>query len=230
VGAPPLNPINSAHARALAKRAAINRAHGSLLEVIKGIQIDSRSLLKDLMNQNHDLTVQLQTLLKKSQVVDISYLREASVEATVAIKLTGSLTDLLLPKNIRKINLVQQPHAPNQGHEKAYTGLLVDCRGFLVKPVMAPLILDENGKEVYGSASGSREYAVNPGMARYTRDMTGAKTNPRVAKRPLIVKGIRTAKKGPFDIIISNADAAKIRGTASNLSFLQKCRVIIVMD
>jgi len=46
----------------------------------------------------------------------------------------------------------------------------------------------------------------------------------------LIVKGIGTSRTGRTDIVISNADAAKIKSAASNLSLLQKCKVVIVAD
>jgi hypothetical protein len=67
-------------------------------------------------------------------------------------------------------------------------------------------------------------------MVEYLRDFTAAIASPRVADKPLVVKGIQISKGEPSDIMISHADAAKIRGAASNLSFLQKCKVVVVID
>ena len=111
-----------------------------------------------------------------------------------------------------------------------YTGLIIDARGLDARPAMSPKIVDETGKEVYGSAYVSREFAVQQGMSGYARDLTSAQQNPRVANNPLIVKGLRTQGPGKSDIVISNADAAKILSSSENLSFLQKCRVMIVLD
>jgi hypothetical protein len=95
---------------------------------------------------------------------------------------------------------------------------------------MSPKILDERGKEVYGSAYVSREFAVQQGMAAYAKDLTASQTNPRVTDQPLTVKGLKTKGPGRSDVVISNADADSIRSASENLSFLKKCRVMIVLD
>ena len=95
---------------------------------------------------------------------------------------------------------------------------------------MSPRILDENGKEVYGSMNVDREYAVQQGMSGYARDLTAAQSNPRVTNNPVSVKGVKTEGPGRSDIVISTADAEKIRSASDNLSFLKKCRVMIVLD
>ncbi len=230
VGAPPAKPKNSAQARAVAKRASVAMARRNLLEIINRIQINSRTLIKDFIDKSDIIRKEVSELSKNSHVVNIQYMSNGSVEATVAIELTGYFADLVLPKNIRHITPVKQAQAPNKKVEDVHTGLIVDCRGCRVKRAMAPRIVDEEVNVVYGSAYVSRNYAVEQGMAGYARDLKAAATNPRVGERPLILKGIRAAKTGLSDIVISNADAAKIRGTASNLSFLQQCRVIIVLD
>ena len=111
-----------------------------------------------------------------------------------------------------------------------YTGMVIDARGLQARPAMAPKILDENGKEVYGSMNVVREYDVKQGMSGYARDLTAAQSNPRVTNNPFTVKGLKAEGPGKSDIVISNADAEKVRGTSDNLLFLKKCRVMIVLD
>jgi hypothetical protein len=111
-----------------------------------------------------------------------------------------------------------------------YTGLIVDARGLGVKPAMAPKILNEDGKEVYGSAWISRDYAVREGMVGYLKDPVQAQTNPRVTDKPLMVKALRAAGDARVDMVITNADAAMLHNASENLSMLQKCRVIILVD
>jgi len=95
---------------------------------------------------------------------------------------------------------------------------------------MSPKIMDENGQEVYGSAFVSREYAVQQGMSGYAKDMTAAQSNPRVTNNPLTVNGLKTEGPGNADIVISNADASKLKSSFEHLTFMKKCRVIIVVD
>jgi hypothetical protein len=106
----------------------------------------------------------------------------------------------------------------------------VDARGLGVRPAIAPKIVNEDGKEVYGSAWISRDYAVREGMVGYLKDPIAAQTNPRVTDRPLMVKALRVSGDGRVDLMIANADAAMLHGVSQNLSFLEKCRVIILVD
>jgi hypothetical protein len=142
----------------------------------------------------------------------------------------GPLAELVLPETIVSINPVKQSKAPNDKNSDRNTGLVVDCRGFELKTALAPRIVDEDGKVVYGSVYVSRDYAIKRGMAGYLKDLESALDHPRIGPRPFVFKGLRTAKTGSADIVISNADSARIRGTASNLSLLKRCRVIIILD
>ena len=230
IGAPPAKPINMAQARAMAKRAAVIVARRNLLEIIKGVRIDSMTLIKDFVVKSDIIHNQVEGYLKGSQIVDIAYMSDGSVEATVAMKLRGGLANLILPKSIKSIQPIEKPKAPPREQGEVYSGLVVDSTGFQVKPAMSPKIVDEDGNEVYGSSYVSRDYAISQGMAGYAKDLTAAQTNQRVTNNPLTVKGVRTADTGDSDIVISNADAAKIKGVAENLSFLQQCKVMIVLD
>jgi len=221
---------NQAQARALAKREAIRVARKNLLAIIKRIQINSESVIEDFIVKRDMIIKKVQNLLVDAQVVDIKYMSDGSVEATVDIKLVGPFADIILPRNIRIIEQMQYIRSAHNEGKVSFTGLVVDCRGFSVKPALVPRIIDEDGGEVYSPVYISREYAIKKGIAGYARDLTTAQNNPRVAGRPLIMKGIKTAKTGKSDIVISNADAAKIKGNACHLNFLQKCRVMIVLD
>ena len=114
--------------------------------------------------------------------------------------------------------------------ENIYTGLVIDARGLGVKPAMSPKVLDETGKEVYGSAYVSREFAIQQGMVGYARDLTLAQQNPRVADNPLTVKAIKASGQAKTDIVLSTPDANLIKNAAKNLNFLEKCKVMVVLD
>jgi hypothetical protein len=230
IGAPPPNPTNMAQARAMAKRAAVTVARRNLLEIVQGVRIDSRTVIKDFTVESDTIRSEVQGLLQNSQVVDISYMSDGSVEATVAMKLSGPFAELVLPKSIKTIQPVQQPQTPGETKSPGFTGLVVDGRGLKIKPAMAPRILDEQGTEVYGSTYVSREAAVQQGVAGYAKDLNAAQSNPRVTDKPLVVKAIKASDSGPSDIVVTNADAERIKGDPSHLGFLQKCRVMIVLD
>jgi hypothetical protein len=95
---------------------------------------------------------------------------------------------------------------------------------------MSPKVLDEDGREVYGSAFVSAEWATKFGIVGYAKDLEASKKNDRVAANPLVVKGTKASGTGGCDLVISNADAQGMRDMSKNLSFLEQCRVLIVVD
>ncbi len=111
-----------------------------------------------------------------------------------------------------------------------YTGLIIDCKGLGLRPAMAPQVMDENGEEIYGSKFVDREYAVDIGMVGYEKDLGRARMNSRVTDNPLVVKGMQVNGPNKTDVVISNADAMQIHGAASNGTFLQRCKVMFVLD
>jgi hypothetical protein len=205
-------------------------ARRNLLELLARIKIDSRTSIADLLSESETLKKEIQLLVQKTPVQRVRNRQDGSVEATLRMELAGALAELVLPKDIRTIDSVLQPKVPAENAEKAFTGLLVDCSGLKVRPAMAPKVYDEDGQMVYGPPFISREHAVKEGVARYGRDPAASKADGRVASRPLTVKGIRTAAAGSSDVVISNADAVRVKAGAGNLRSLQRCRVLMVLD
>jgi hypothetical protein len=229
IGTAPADTANPAQSRAIAKSQAEASARSSLYELIADLRVDSKNNVKALLDRQGVKVESLKQSLQQLQLVDISYLEDGSVKATVAFQVNGPFAELVLPDDIVVIETVLQPERP-QEEDRPFTGLVVDCGGFPVEPAMVPSIVDEDGNVVYGAAYASRDYAAERGMIAYARGLDSSQKNPRVGPRPLNVQGIRTAKTGVSDIVISNSDASKIRGSPSNLRVMQKCRVIIVLD
>lgn len=230
IGAPPAQPANAAQARAMAERAAQVVAYRNLLEVLKGVRVDSTTTVENFMVTSDVIRTEVSGIIQGAMIMDKKYMSDGSVEVTVGMKLTGALADTLLPKGPQTpptgLTGTLAPATPGQ----LYTGLIVDARGLGVRPAMAPKIRNEDGKEVYGSAWISRDYAVREGMVGYLKDPVAAQTNPRVTDKPLMVKALKASGDARVDMVIANADAAMLHNAAQNLSMLEKCRVIILVD
>ncbi|MBM4271977.1 MAG: hypothetical protein FJ139_07480 [Deltaproteobacteria bacterium] len=229
IGAPPERYFGKPQARPMALRAAKVDAYRNLLEATKGVRVDSTTVVKDFTVDSDVINAQVEGVVKGAKVMNQEYLSDGTVEVTLRMPLAGSFSQIIIPKALEK-KPEETPPAVPAPTGVVYTGMVVDARGLQARPAMSPKILDENGKEVYGSVNVDREYAVQQGMSGYARDLTAAQSNQRVTNNPVSVKGIKTEGPGRSDIIISNADAEKIRGAADNLSFLKKCRVMIVLD
>ena len=113
--------------------------------------------------------------------------------------------------------------------QTVYTGIIFDARGSSFVPSASVKIQDEDGREVYGSAYVSKEWAEKQGIVGYAKTLDDAKANPRVAGAPLVVKTLKAAGPNNKDLIISNEDARKIRDLAKNLNFLDTAKVMVVV-
>jgi hypothetical protein len=235
IGAPPEQYLGKPQARPNALRAAQVDAYRNLLEVINGVRVDSATTIRDFTVESDVINTQVQGMVKGAKVTKQEYLSDGTVEVTLRMPLSGNFAALIVPRILDRKPAapppppVPQRPAPAPGGE-VFTGLVVDARGIQARPAMSPRILDESGREIYGSMNVEREYAVQQGMSGYARDLTAAQSNPRVTSNPVSVKGLKTEGAGRSDIVIANADAERILASAENMGFLKKCRVMIVLD
>jgi len=113
--------------------------------------------------------------------------------------------------------------------QTVYTGLIFDAQNLTFTPSASVKILDEDGREVYGSAYVSKEWAEKQGIVSYVKDLAQAKANPRVAGNPLIIKAIKVTGPNNKDLVIANDDARRIRDLAKHLNFLDAAKVVIIV-
>ena len=220
---------NHVKARSTALKNARLDACRKILKVAKGIRIDGTTVVGDYECKNDIIMSKIESMVKDAEVVKKEYFSDGTVKVTMEMNLRGGFAQLVLPEEIRPLESIRTI-APVKNSPSVFTGLVVDTRGLGTKPVMAPKILDENAREVYGSAFVSREYAVQQGMSGYSKDLAKAQSDPRVGDNPLTVKGLRTEGIEHSNVIISNVDASRLRSASENLSFMKKCRVIIVVE
>jgi hypothetical protein len=240
IGVPPEKLAGKINARPITLRAAQKDALANLLEITKGVQVDSATSIKDFTVGSDVIDTQVTGLVKGAEVVEQQYMPDGRAEVKLRIPLYGNLAQTIIPQAMAKppaapiptvsvptpaIKVPASPSAP-----VIYTGIVIDARGIQVRPAMLPRIFDEHGREVYASTNVDYEYAVKNGISGYARDLKAAQSNQRVAANPITMKALRSSGSGKSDIIISNADAQSIRLSAESASFLNQCKVMIVLD
>ncbi|MEW6671515.1 MAG: hypothetical protein AB1427_07415 [Thermodesulfobacteriota bacterium] len=87
---------NPAQARVMARRAAEVVARRNLLEVVKGIRIDSRTSVMDYAVKEDIIVTSVKGVLENSTIEGYRYLTDGSVEATVSMPISGPLGGVLL--------------------------------------------------------------------------------------------------------------------------------------
>jgi hypothetical protein len=222
---------NPAVARIGAEKAAKLDAVRSCMETLKGVSIQSGQKVGDALAGDGALRGQVEGLVRGFRVVGKPrYFSDGGVEMDVEVPLEGALSDALLPRS--EPAPAGAAPAPEQGarsaSEPAGTSLVVDARGQKVAPALAPRILDESGKEIYGPALLAPEARKVGGAAAYARDLDAARKEAalaaRIGAKPIVVKAVRAEGA---DLVISSADAAAL---SDRPGFLADGKVLILTD
>ena len=234
IGAP--NPDHPEGAqRAGAIRAAQQVALRNALETLKGIFLNSSTTVENFMVKSDVITSRVSGFVRGfEQKGKEKYFQDGSVELVMTIPLdgVGGIDDMLLGTTIGEKPSITAFEGNKAKKAVVFSGLIIDCRGLNVKPALAPKIIDESGKEVYGSAYVSREWAIKYGIVGYAKDVKAAAKQlaDRVGTTPGQIKALKAQGDNATDVVISDTDAADVRSAAKNLKFLSECRVILVVD
>jgi len=232
IGAP--NPdLPEAAQRPGAIRAAQMIALRNALETVKGIYLNSSTTVQNFMTTSDVVTTQVNGYLKGfEQKGRERYMSDGSVEITMEIPIDGigGIGEALLANSVGENPSVTKFEGKKAKKEQIFSGLIIDCRGLKIKPSLSPKVLDEDGKEIYGSAYVSKEWAVKYGIVGYSKSVEKAAKLDRVGDKPGKVKAVKASGDNNTDVVIGKDDAADIRSAAKNLKFLSQCRVILVVD
>ncbi|MBN2071135.1 MAG: hypothetical protein JW814_06710 [Candidatus Krumholzibacteriota bacterium] len=116
--------------------------------------------------------------------------------------------------------------------DDTYTGLIVDCTGLKGRPSVSPRIITEDQKEVYGSLKVNRLWLLNHGLAGYASDVTSAKNlqKDRIGDNPLVIKPVMVSGLSSDWAVVGDKDAELIASANKEEKFLDKCRVVFVLD
>jgi hypothetical protein len=112
IGAPPHHPANAAQARAMAERAAFVVALRNLLETVKGVRVDSESIVENFMTKSDVIRTKVDGIVKGARTVKTQYLSDGSVEVIVALSLKGEFLNTIVPETFGKVNGLFTPVKP----------------------------------------------------------------------------------------------------------------------
>jgi hypothetical protein len=228
IGVPPVNARTKGQGRAMARRAATVDAQRLLVEILQGVNVDAETTVENFM-ANDIVKTRVKGILRGArQVGKPTYMDDGSVEVTLAVNLRGTLSDVLLPKEGFGEPPAEEATAPPE--PDGNTGLIIDARGLGLSPAMAPKIVDEADKLVYGAKLVSRKAAVTHGIAVYEKDLDTAKKNDRIGSNPLVIKGTKAKGRNKTNVVVSDDDGAKTRIAAEGQAFLNQCKVVVVVD
>ena len=226
IGIAPPNAVNQAQAIAMAKVAARAIAQRDLLATIKGININSETTVENMIATSDVIRTQVNGVLVGA--VEVAG-REISggYEVTMEVPLFGtgnSIAKAVIPQP-QTIETFPTPtvSVPSSG---GYTGLIVDCRGLGLKPVMSPVIKNDSGQPIYGYKNLDYDKVISQGMASYSYNINSGVE--RAGSNPLIVKAVSLEGVYRGNPVVSVSDANRILAENSVSHFLESTNVVFI--
>ena len=216
---------NMAQAKLMARAAAISDAYRNLAIMANGVRVTGDTLVENFITKSDEIRLKVDGFIRGAEIVSENQLPDRSFEVIVQMPFTGR-NGLISGLSADLLATNTTISAASEGN---ITGLIIDARGLGVQPAMSPKVYDEDGNEVYGTVKVSPDFAIEVGIAVYPRNSEQALKSPRAGKHPLTVKALRKGSKFATDVIVSNADAARILEADSESGFLSRCGVSILL-
>ncbi len=120
--------------------------------------------------------------------------------------------------------VIQQVSLPGNKAAGNITGLIVDCQGLGLKPVMSPVIKNSEGTPIYGYKNLDYDKVIANGMAGYTTDISSAS---RAGSHPMVVRAVALDNHNG-NPVISVADANRVLMENAVTKFLEQTNVVFV--
>ncbi|MBQ3727512.1 MAG: LPP20 family lipoprotein [Selenomonadaceae bacterium] len=107
-----------------------------------------------------------------------------------------------------------------------YTGLIVDCRGLGLQPVMSAVIKNTNGTKIYGHKNLDIDRIIREGLADYISDEESV---GRAGENPLVVRAVAVEDFNSNPVLaIPDSNRVLIENYASK--FLKDMKVVFLFD
>lgn len=217
---------NKAQARLMAERAAVVVAQRNLLEIIKGVRVDSDTKVKDFMTQYDVVYTHVDGIVKGArQLGDAKY---DSVAGTVDVELEADLyggqgVEQAVAPVLQAGGTVAAAGMSQQVQEffRQYGGLVIDAGNTGLQPSLFPKIYDENGNLLLDTKDYLR-YAGQTGAqaVQFVSQLDKILARPEFARQPLVLKAREIRGKLGADIVVGRGDVEKLKWLKDGAKFL----------
>lgn len=195
-GAPDMRATSPAQARLGAEKAAQLDAFRNLLGQVKGVHVSAGKTVGDQMGRD-EVRARVEGVIKGYRVVKKRYFSDQGVELDVEVPLAAISLAILPPA-------AEIPVPGERSGGDRHTGLVVDVRGLGVQPVLAPRLLDEAGRVLYGLEMLSEAARKTTGVASWFKSADAASRAQAMGDAPLVLKSARAQGS---DLVLGAAEA-----------------------
>ncbi|MGE0642583.1 MAG: LPP20 family lipoprotein [Nitrospira sp.] len=212
----------------MAREAAKGIALRNLLQVMKGIHIESTTTISNFIATNDEVRMKVEGLIQGAKYVETRRPKDGSYETTVTLDFSGEFSKLVIPKVAPQNTPLPQYQKKGQSVPiSSYTGLVVDARRLGASGGVHPRLLTKQGDVVYSVAYVDQQAIPKGGIILYVSDPQTAQKSPRVTSKPLFITAERAQGS---DLILKDSDAASIHGNPNHFQFLKEAKVLVILD
>ncbi len=249
---PNLKGVVAAQVRLQTERAAELDAYRKVLEVVKGVRVDSSWTIGDVMQQVPEVKTTVEGLIKGMKRIDTKYYSDGGVDVIVQVDLEGMMASAVAKEVVKRALEKKEgvkeekkeevttadskaakpaPEAPSKDARKEgvktesaeTTGVIINVKGHPYQPVMFPKIMDDKNNELFGVDKADPSLANDGKIVSYYLSENAARNSDRVKDKPIIVNAVSVKNKS--EIIIRSEDAKKV-----NRELLRNGRLAIIVD
>jgi hypothetical protein len=214
-------------ARQMAQRAATVVAQRNLLEIVKSVRVDSDSRVQELVASHDSVRRRVETVVKDARQRGPA--RYDSLAGTVEVEME---CDLYGEGGIESALAPQPAAGPPPGDSAAGTlspaaqellrrcsGLVLDGGGTGLKPALFPRLCDDRGTVLLDPRELAYAGATGAHTVQYVGALSEVLSRPDFGQ-PLVLRVREARGKLGADAVVSQADAAVLRGMTDGLAFL----------
>ena len=223
---------NPGQYRLTAQQAARMDAQRKLAEYVSGVQVTANSSMHDLALEDDRVSTMLKSVVLKN-AIDVGapqFFDDGVCTITMELHMYGGNNSVAAAAFIpfKDDPKVAFPKPVNSTVvNQTYTGLVIDCRGMNINPVMSPVIKNADGTKIYGHQNLDIDKIIAKGMAAYSSDAYDQISQQRAGSNPLVIKAVRLDDINA-NPVISVADADKVLAANSQSKFLDNCAVVFL--
>ncbi|MBN2403636.1 MAG: hypothetical protein JXN64_14760 [Spirochaetes bacterium] len=209
-------------AREAAYLSAMEAAIINMAEAVQSLRIDPNNRFIDIMM--NDTSVQKSISDKLNNFIMCKEYPSGFDSAICEAKLDFGTIIASLPYDFPSNDFPARAEIPIS---TPYSGLIIDCRGLEVKPMLFPAIYSDTGLEIYGRNYIDSSFAVKGGMASYCYTENQALTDRRAGEHPYLSVAMKSLNSCP---VLLGKDVRRIFSSQITINNLKKCRVILIID
>ena len=229
---------NKVQAELMAQEGACTMAYAKLSEMLNGVAVTANTTVVAMLTEDQFARSATQGIIQGARRIEehVSWdgaspkgicrigivLRGAKgmqvpfYEAAIRNKVEGNIPVFVAP---------QGAPAPAQ----AYTGVVIDARGYNLKPAMIPQIFTDDGKLVYGASIVDPQAVRQIGVAGYSSCIDCPKAVERVGDKPLVIKAAGLFGNQNAGVRIGTADALAALAANTRDGLFKMAKVLFLL-